>query len=174
MRTIEVGIRELQRATSSFMGRVENGLHLIVTRHGRPIAILLPIQKAQAWALRNRTLGTNAEIDLSEGFEWVNYGTIRMTAEAADRYDELKPGEQARAHRELGVLRRLDGHGRLVIRIGLLWALVDLDGRDEAPAVLAIAARHELDRWLWAGEQESLRAIWATARAEGHREDLDA
>jgi prevent-host-death family protein len=49
---IEVGIRELQRETTYVMERVEaDGHRLIVCRHGRPIAVLVPIAQARAWAL---------------------------------------------------------------------------------------------------------------------------
>lgn len=45
-----VGVRELQRDASRLLRRVENGEHLVVTVHGRPVAELVPhLETRPAW-----------------------------------------------------------------------------------------------------------------------------
>jgi len=44
----------------------------------------------------------------------------------------------------------LDRTGRIAIRAGTWWALVDLSGGSDPPRLLRIARRAELERWLTA------------------------
>ncbi|WP_268531861.1 type II toxin-antitoxin system Phd/YefM family antitoxin [Cellulomonas sp. CW35] len=45
-----VGVRELQRDASRLLRRVENGEHLVVTVHRRPVAELVPyLETRPAW-----------------------------------------------------------------------------------------------------------------------------
>ena len=42
--TERIGIRELRQHASAYLDRVENGVVIEVTRHGRPVARLSPIR----------------------------------------------------------------------------------------------------------------------------------
>jgi prevent-host-death family protein len=42
-----IGIRELQRDTSAIVRRVSDGDHLVITRHNRPVAVLIGIADAK-------------------------------------------------------------------------------------------------------------------------------
>jgi prevent-host-death family protein len=42
--TERVGIRELRQHASAYLDRVENGVVIEVTRHGRPVARLSPVR----------------------------------------------------------------------------------------------------------------------------------
>ncbi|GEA82738.1 type II toxin-antitoxin system Phd/YefM family antitoxin [Cellulomonas uda] len=45
-----VGVRELRQDASGLLRRVENGEHLVVTVHGRPVAELVPhLETRPAW-----------------------------------------------------------------------------------------------------------------------------
>ena len=46
----EVALSELNREASSVVRRVEGGELAVVSRHGRPVAMILPIATALAWA----------------------------------------------------------------------------------------------------------------------------
>lgn len=161
VRVIEVGIRELQRATSSFVGRVEEGLHLIVTRHGRPVAVVLPMASAHSWVLQNRPLpGPGPEAEA----RWLVAGVARIESTAREPWEQLPDATRGRLLGAMRRLRPLDARGRIVVRAGLVWAVLDLGGAGEAPLVRAVAGRAELQRWLWAGGLPSERAAVARAR----------
>ncbi len=172
MRAIEVGIRELQRATSSFMGRVEEGLHLIVTRHGRPIGFVLPLDLAPGWVMLNRPLRQLEKVDDvlerdGDGERWLVDGVVWLAPAAAIAYDALGHQARERLLHRLGVLRNIDAYGRIAVRVGAVWALLDFDGgAGRTVSILGLARRHELDRWVWAGEPMSLRAGVAVARGD--------
>lgn len=42
-----VGVRELRQNLSKYLRRVERGERLEVTEHGRPVAVLAPLEKAE-------------------------------------------------------------------------------------------------------------------------------
>ena len=46
-----IGSRALQRDTKDVMDRVENGESMVILRHGRPVAALVPIDREQAEVL---------------------------------------------------------------------------------------------------------------------------
>jgi prevent-host-death family protein len=49
----EIGIKELKTTTSAVIKRVEAGAMYIVTRRGRPAAVLLPVDVAEDFVLAN-------------------------------------------------------------------------------------------------------------------------
>ena len=49
----EIGIKELKATTSSVIDEVESGSAFVVTRRGRPAAVLLPVDEAEDLVLAN-------------------------------------------------------------------------------------------------------------------------
>lgn len=49
----EIGVKELKATASSVIEEVENGVAYIVTKRGRPAAVLLPVEDAQDLVLAN-------------------------------------------------------------------------------------------------------------------------
>jgi len=49
----EIGIKELKAAASQVIDEVEGGAAYVVTRRGRPAAVLLPIDEAEDIVLAN-------------------------------------------------------------------------------------------------------------------------
>jgi prevent-host-death family protein len=42
---VSVGIKELKAKLSSYIARVNRGGHVVVTEHGREVAIIIPVSK---------------------------------------------------------------------------------------------------------------------------------
>jgi prevent-host-death family protein len=49
----EVGVKELKATASAVIDRVEAGAAYVVTRRGRPVAVLLPLEEAEDLVLAN-------------------------------------------------------------------------------------------------------------------------
>ena len=49
----EIGVKELKATASAVIDRVEGGAAYVVTRRGRPAAVLLPIEEAEDLILAN-------------------------------------------------------------------------------------------------------------------------
>lgn len=49
----EIGIKELKTRASAVIERVEEGAAYVITRRGRPAAVLLPIEEAEDLVLAN-------------------------------------------------------------------------------------------------------------------------
>lgn len=49
----EIGIKELKATASQVIERVEGGEAYVVTRRGRPAAVLLPVEEAEDLVLAN-------------------------------------------------------------------------------------------------------------------------
>lgn len=49
----EIGVKELKASASAVIDRVEAGTAYVVTRRGRPAAVLLPVEEAQDLVLAN-------------------------------------------------------------------------------------------------------------------------
>ena len=49
----EIGIKELKTTASAVIDRVECGAAYVVTRRGRPAAVLLPVEEAEDLVLAN-------------------------------------------------------------------------------------------------------------------------
>ena len=49
----EIGIRELKSTASAVIDRVEDGAAYVITKRGRPAAVLLPIEEAEDLVLAN-------------------------------------------------------------------------------------------------------------------------
>jgi len=49
----EIGIKELKATASSVIGEVERGTAFLVTRRGRPAAVLMPVEDAEDLVLAN-------------------------------------------------------------------------------------------------------------------------
>ncbi|MEO6578934.1 MAG: type II toxin-antitoxin system prevent-host-death family antitoxin [Candidatus Limnocylindria bacterium] len=49
----EIGIKELKTTASSVIERVEAGAAYVVTKRGRPAAVLLPVEEAEDLVLAN-------------------------------------------------------------------------------------------------------------------------
>jgi prevent-host-death family protein len=49
----EIGIKELKATVSVVIGQVEAGAAYIVTKRGRPAAVLLPVEEAEDLVLAN-------------------------------------------------------------------------------------------------------------------------
>ncbi len=49
----EIGIKELKRTASAVIERVEAGTAYVVTKRGRPAAVLLPVDEAEDLVLAN-------------------------------------------------------------------------------------------------------------------------
>ena len=49
----EIGVKELKATASSVIARVEAGASFVVTKRGRPAAVLLPIEEAEDLVLAN-------------------------------------------------------------------------------------------------------------------------
>jgi antitoxin (DNA-binding transcriptional repressor) of toxin-antitoxin stability system len=146
--SIEIGIRELQRYTTHALARVEEDGHcLIVCRHRRPIAVLVPIARAHAWVFLHRPLTEGDELLEDDSFWRVRDG-VRIAPGAEEALEALPEQPRRRLLTRLRKLRGLEATGRLAIRVGAWWALADLNGLAGTPTVLQVARRAELDRWL--------------------------
>ena len=157
VRSLNVGIRQLQRMTSRLIAEVQDGLHLVVTNHGRPVAVVVPLARAQAWVLHERSIfDPKTESEATEHLSWLVEGSIQIANGAKERFASLPQQIQTRLVRRLARLRMIGAIGRVVVREGQVWALADLDGEDQAVALLALGRRTELERWLWAGDTASL------------------
>jgi len=68
---IEVGAFEAKNTLGSLLDRVENGEEIVITRHGKPVARLVPntggIDRAQAFAAAERIRARAAK--LKAGFD---------------------------------------------------------------------------------------------------------
>lgn len=49
----EIGIKQLKASASEVVGRVESGAAYVVTRRGRPAAVIVPIEQAEDLVLAN-------------------------------------------------------------------------------------------------------------------------
>jgi prevent-host-death family protein len=49
----EIGIKELKATTSAVIKRVEGGTAFVITKRGRPAAVLLPVEDAEDVVLAN-------------------------------------------------------------------------------------------------------------------------
>ncbi len=49
----EIGVKELKASASAVIDRVEAGTAYVVTRRGRPAAVLLPVEEAEDLVLAN-------------------------------------------------------------------------------------------------------------------------
>ena len=49
----EIGVKELKATASAVIDRVERGAAYVVTRRGRPAAVLLPVEEAEDIVLAN-------------------------------------------------------------------------------------------------------------------------
>ena len=49
----EIGVKELKATASAVIDRVEGGAAYVVTKRGRPAAVLLPIEEAEDLVLAN-------------------------------------------------------------------------------------------------------------------------
>ena len=49
----EIGVKELKATTSAVIDRVEAGTAYVVTKRGRPAAVLLPVEEAEDLVLAN-------------------------------------------------------------------------------------------------------------------------
>lgn len=49
----EIGVKELKATASAVIDRVEGGAAYVVTRRGRPAAVLLPLEEAEDLVLAN-------------------------------------------------------------------------------------------------------------------------
>jgi prevent-host-death family protein len=49
----EIGIKELKATASAVIDRVEDGAAFVVTRRGRPAAVLMPVEEAEDLVLAN-------------------------------------------------------------------------------------------------------------------------
>lgn len=69
---IEIGAFEAKNTLGSLLDRVENGEEIVITRHGKPVARLVPntggIDRAQARAAAERIRFRAAK--LKAGFDW--------------------------------------------------------------------------------------------------------
>jgi prevent-host-death family protein len=148
MGSIEIGIRELHRQTAEVLARVgEDGHCAIVCRHRRPVAVLVPIAQARAWVLLHRPVPGGDELLEDDAFWPVDDG-VRIAPGAEEALEKLPEQARRRLLTRLRKLRGLEATGRLALRAGAWWALADLRGMADAPTVLQIARRAELDRWL--------------------------
>ncbi len=150
MGAIEIGIRELQRSTSDVLARVQDeGLHAVVSRYGRPIAVLIPLDQAQAWVLQNRPLPHGA----SESDEsWPEVEGVRLAPAADQQLAELSKPIRRSVMLRLRRLRRCNAVGRVAVKAGQLWALADLNG-DRPPTLLEVARSAQLRRWFYAQDR---------------------
>jgi prevent-host-death family protein len=49
----EIGVKELKATASAVIDEVENGAAYVVTKRGRPAAVLLPVEEAEDLVLAN-------------------------------------------------------------------------------------------------------------------------
>jgi prevent-host-death family protein len=49
----EIGVKELKATASAVIDRVEDGAAFVVTRRGRPAAVLMPVEEAEDLVLAN-------------------------------------------------------------------------------------------------------------------------
>jgi prevent-host-death family protein len=49
----EIGVKELKATASSVIEQVESGTAFVVTKRGRPAAVLMPIEDAEDFVLAN-------------------------------------------------------------------------------------------------------------------------
>jgi prevent-host-death family protein len=148
---IEIGMRELQRSASRVMATVQDeGVHAIVSRYGRPLAVIVPLAYAQAWVLQNRPLADGVNEDDSL---WIVDEGVRLSPTAEGHVAALAEPVRVRLFAQLRRLRRLQAVGRVAVKAGLFWALVDLNG-DEPPTLLEVARSAELRRWFYAARGE--------------------
>jgi prevent-host-death family protein len=49
----EIGIKQLKASASEVVGRVESGTPYVVTKRGRPAAVIMPIEEAEDLVLAN-------------------------------------------------------------------------------------------------------------------------
>jgi len=52
-RVAEIGIKELKANASTVIDRVEDGVAFVVTKRGRPAAVLMPVEDAEDVVLTN-------------------------------------------------------------------------------------------------------------------------
>ena len=144
----EIGIRDLQRETSRLLARVEDGEAMIVTRYGRPVALLLPAAFSAAWVLAHRPLDRYDQFE--EAAAWPVEGGVRIAPAAEEGMEELRGGSiRARLLRDARRLRAFGAVGRVAIKIGMgqRWALIELNGAREPPALLDVRTRKALERY---------------------------
>lgn len=73
---VEIGAFEAKNTLGSLLDRVENGEEIIITRHGRRVARLVPntgvINPQEAWAAAERIRARGAALKLGK-FDWEVY-----------------------------------------------------------------------------------------------------
>lgn len=69
-----IGAFEAKNTLGALLDRVENGEEIVITRHGRPVARLVPndggIDRGQARAAAERIRARSAKV--KGGFDWVS------------------------------------------------------------------------------------------------------
>lgn len=67
----EIGVKELKATASAVIDRVEAGTAYVVTRRGRPAAVLLPVEEAEDLVLANADeylrMRREARVDYARG-----------------------------------------------------------------------------------------------------------
>ncbi len=68
----EIGAFEAENTLGALLDRVENGEQILITRHGRPVALLIPnsgwMDRDQAFAAAKRIRARTAQ--LKSSFDW--------------------------------------------------------------------------------------------------------
>ncbi len=73
-----IGIRELQRNTSGVLERVNEGTRVVITRHNRPVAVLVGIADAKQTIRRLHRFDAGERGRILQAFErWIWSGKTR-------------------------------------------------------------------------------------------------
>ena len=76
----EVGAFEAKNTLGSLLTRVEHGEEIVITRHGRPIARLVPnIERRDTAAARTAFQRIRERAKRSGGFDWEELKALRDT-----------------------------------------------------------------------------------------------
>ncbi len=86
----EVGIRELKNGTSRIIERVENGESITVTRHGKPVAQLVPVSTSPRLA----ALIASGEVRPSDGSRYIPKPITPLSGEGKEAADYVSEGRR--------------------------------------------------------------------------------
>ena len=171
----EIGIKELKATASSVIDEVESGSAYVITKRGRPAAVLLPIDEAEDLVLANADEYVRqrrlARADYDKGRtvkledSRLSAYEVRLSRSAVRQFKKLGDADRDRVRSALDRLAhdvsrpgRVSGKSVKTIRgtedsfhrlrVGDHRVMYDVIDSDRVILVLGVVDRADLERWL--------------------------
>ena len=171
----EIGVKELKSTASAVIDRVEGGAAYVVTRRGRPAAVLLPVEEAEDLVLANadeyirfggKGVPRTARVARSNWRTWADPDIrVEVAPAAAMTLRKMPPDVRGRITEALLALAGQTGKPKRIagksvktiqgvgdsfhrLRVGDYRVMYDAIDEDRVILVLGVVHRGDLERWL--------------------------